>query len=151
MLPSQKRASRFDPERDTQKFSPSLHAPYGFVDDPVETVPIGVKSDAFHSETLLPLRFAVSIRSPSNATLIGPFRPLPVRVARTVPASDPVALTTTNAFEFKLGTQMFVPSKAGYCGLAFAPIGIDRRIAPFESSFFRVCSPASVTHMFAPS
>ena len=36
-----------------QKFNPSLHAPKAA--PPVDSVPIGVRSDAFHNDTLPPL------------------------------------------------------------------------------------------------
>ena len=80
---------------------------------PVLTEPSGLKSAAFQSETLVPCWFVTSIRSPSNAAVIGPSRPLPVRLARTVPVD---ALTTVTESE-SVTTQMFVPSKTGNCGL----------------------------------
>lgn len=54
--------------------------------------------------------------SPSNAVVHGPFNPFPVRVASTVPASEPVARTTVTLFAVWLGTQMLVPSNAGNLG-----------------------------------
>src|SRR5207244_3715673 len=123
------------------KFSPSLHAPKP-VPPLVENVPIGERSDAFHNETLL--GFATRMRSPSNAADDGPLNPLPVSVARTAPVD---ARTTVTVFEVKLGTQMFVPSKAGYP--AKAPVETVMSMLPPESSFLRV--PPSDIQMFAPS
>lgn len=93
-----------------QKLRPSLQAPSGPVAEPVLNEPSGVKSVAFHSETLLPFVFVINIRSPSNAGMNGPFSPLPVSVARIAPVD---ARTTVTLFAAELGTQIFVPSKTG--------------------------------------
>src|ERR1041384_2367259 len=140
------------PGRVIQKFNPSLHAPNGRVPVPVENVPTRVKSDAFHNDTLSPVKLATNMRSPSNAACCGPFNPLPVKVASTVPASPPVARTTVTLFELKAGTQIFVPSKAGGRGLS--PTSTDLNIAPVASSWrslSAVPEMLSVTQMFAPS
>jgi hypothetical protein len=50
-----------------QQFMPSLHAPKGNVFAPVETVPIGVGSVAFQSDTLFPVMFVTKMRWPSKA------------------------------------------------------------------------------------
>lgn len=50
---AQNRASLFVLASVIQKFNPSLHAPKAAPPD--ENVPIGVRSDAFHNETLPPL------------------------------------------------------------------------------------------------
>ena len=60
-------ASLSVPDNAIQKFSPSLHAPNGIAPVPAGNVPIGVRSDAFHNDTLRPPAFVTSIRSPSNA------------------------------------------------------------------------------------
>src|SRR4030095_9178521 len=109
---AQNRASKSAPASAIQKLRPSLQAPNGWVSAAVLTEPRGVKSVAFHSETLLLMMFVTSMRSPSNAELTGPDNPLPVSVASTAPVD---ARTTVTAFE-PLGTQMFVPSKTGNRG-----------------------------------
>src|SRR5947207_9598273 len=113
---AQKRASLSAPLRVIQKFKPSLHAPNGPESAPVEKEPSGVRSAAFHKDTLLPLKLVTSMRSPSNAAARGPLRPLPVSVASTNAGArgfPTASLTRTTITEFvvKLGTQMFVPSK----------------------------------------
>jgi hypothetical protein len=130
-----------------QKLRPSLQAPIGVVVAPVLTEPSGVRSAAFHSETLSPKMLVTSIRSPSNAAACGPFNPLPVSVASTAPVD---ARTTYMPFE-PSGTQMFVPSKTGNLGLL--PRVTVWMMAPFESSLKRRPGtvPPSVTQILAPS
>ena len=94
-----------------QKFTPSLAAPKGVLPDPVENVPIVVKSAAFQSETL----FASGLVRHEHALSVErrdrrKFEPLPVSVARTAPLE---ARTTETEFDIWLGTQMLVPSKIG--------------------------------------
>jgi hypothetical protein len=127
-----------------QKLRPSLHAPAGVLLAPVLTEPRGLRSAAFHSDTLSPLRFVTSMRSPSKAATNGVSNPLPVSVARIAPVN---ARTTVTVFELPLGTQMFVPSKTGNPGPL--PTVTVWMMAPFESSSNSL--PVSVTHMLAPS
>src|SRR5262249_10800222 len=63
----QKRASWLVPPSAIQKWIPSLHAPLGFVAAPVGKLPIVVRSAAFQSATLLPLRAVTRTRCPSKA------------------------------------------------------------------------------------
>src|SRR5262245_29098710 len=72
-------------ERVIQKLRPSLHAPCGLPEAEVEKEPMGVKSAAFQTETAVLLPFVTRTLWPSNAACSGPFKPLPVRVARTRP------------------------------------------------------------------
>ena len=87
------------------------------------------------------------IRWPSNAAEVGPFRPLPLSVARTISLE---ADTTVTVLDILLGTQMFEPSKMGSKG--DSPTGIDLTTAPLVlSTFFSRLSPGSVTQMKSPS
>jgi hypothetical protein len=56
---------------------------------------------------------------------------------------------TTAIGELLVGTQMFVPSKAGIRGSAGTVTVM--RIAPVESSLKSLSAPTSVTQTFAPS
>src|SRR4029077_6734586 len=94
---------------------PSLHAPVGFVLAPVGNEPIGVRSAAFHIDTLFPTLLVTRTRCPSNAAWKGLFSPFPVSVARTMPS---LARTTLTDESDPLGTQMFEPSNTGSRGLA---------------------------------
>src|SRR5262245_35918333 len=95
---------------DTQKLMLSLHAPYGVLPCPdTGKEPNGLKSAARHSDTLAFPAFVTRIRSPSNAAANDVARPLPERVATTVP----VAAEITVRCPSWLGTQMFCPSKTG--------------------------------------
>ena len=78
-----------------QKLIPSLHAPLGAVPGPVPKEPSGVRSAAFQSETLLApaVLFVTRMRCPSKAAELGPFRPLPVRVARIAPLEARTTVT----------------------------------------------------------
>src|SRR6185295_7461858 len=97
---------------------PSLQAPRGRLLTPVMNEPSGVKSVAFHTDALSPLKFVTRMRCPSKAAARGVLRSLPVRVASTkgwasgLPAESFTRTTVTEA-ELELGTQMFVPSKIG--------------------------------------
>src|SRR5215471_1999211 len=142
----QNRASLPEPASVIQKLTPSLQAPNGEVLEPVAKDPSVVRSAAFQSETLLLPPLVTSTRSPSNAATAGPFRPLPISVCRTAPFE---ARTTETELELLLGTQMFVPSKTGICGVL--PTVTVWRMAPAESSFKSVPALASVTQTLAPS
>src|ERR1041384_5688514 len=136
-----------------QKFTPSLHKARGNVLGPVGVAPRGDKSVAFQIDTFgsLPLS-TTSIRSPSKAACSGPLKKLPLSVAITVPASQPTARTTVTVFYKEFGTQMFVPSNAGYLGALVT--STDCRIAPVESSLYGlsfVPETSSVTQMLLPS
>jgi hypothetical protein len=137
--PALQKRARFEPLSVIQKFRPSLHAPNGIIDEPAdepaEVKLIWVRSEAFHSDRLPP-SFVTRMRSPSNATDLGEFKPLPVRVAKTVPVSVPTARTTVTVSEIKLGTHMLVPSKAGNWG--DLPTPTVCMTPPPELSFFRV-------------
>jgi len=87
-----------------QKLRPSLQAPYGPMDESVKTPTIGLRSAAFQTERLLPLRFVTSMRSPSNAAVLGVVKKLPVSVARTAPFE---ARTTDTELDPLFGTQIF--------------------------------------------
>src|SRR5262245_55186307 len=111
---------------------------------------MGVKSAAFHSETLSPRKLVTRTLFPSNAAVKGPCRPLPVRVVTTLPVD---AWTTVIELDLKLGTQMLLPSKTGIRGCT--PTGTDVITLPPESSCLRlpglVKSPSSATHILVPS
>src|SRR5262249_47502335 len=141
----QNRASLAAPTSVIQKLMPSLQAPNGPVLVPVPKEPSVVRSAAFQSETLLPETFVTRTRCPSNAAVLGAFKPLPVSVASTVPLE---ARTIETELEIWFGTQMLVPSKTGNCGTV--PTVTVCRIAPAPSSF-RSVPALSVTQMFAPS
>ena len=98
---------------------PSLQAPKGPVLAPVGKEPRGVRSAAFQRETLLPEELVTRMRWPSKAAAEGSFNPLPVNVWMTAPVE---ARTTETELEEALGTQMFVPSKAGSSGRVPIPI-----------------------------
>ena len=55
--------------------------------------PSGAKSAARNSETLWPNKLVTRIRCPSKAAEVGPFSPLPVRVANTTPSAGRTTLT----------------------------------------------------------
>src|SRR2546426_1843782 len=126
-------ASCPEPLKVIQKFTPSKQTPSGRVPGPVKKDPRGVKSADFQSETLSPPRFETIARCPSNAIPMGPFKPLPVRVARISPVE---ARTTDTEFDPEFGTQMFAPSKAGNRG--FAPTATVCTMAAFASSLKRL-------------
>src|SRR5262245_28149604 len=94
---------------------PSLQAPLGALEVPVEMFPRVVRSAAFHSETESPRKLVTRMRSPSNAIELGLDRLLPVSVIRIEPLPG---RTTDTEFETEFGTQRFVPSKARNCGEA---------------------------------
>jgi hypothetical protein len=97
-----------------QKLRPSLQAPQGNVPDPMEKVPNGDRSAAFHTETLgWGTWFVTKIRRPSKAAPYGLLSPLPLRVATTEPLA---VCTTATVLEPLTGTQMFTPSKTGKNG-----------------------------------
>src|SRR5262249_20289837 len=141
----QNRASLFAVDSVIQKLTPSLQTPKGEVLAPVPREPRAVRSAAFQRETTLPALFVTRMRCPSKGALVGRFRPLPVSVGGTAP----LAARTTEIEEFKLGTQMFVPSKTGNSGLE--PTVTVWSTAPAPSSFRRVPGVVSVTQTFAPS
>ena len=127
-----------------QKLRPSLVAPKGRVLAPVGKEPRGVRSAAFQRETLLPAELVTRMRWPSKAAAEGPSNPLPVSVWMTAPVD---ARTTVTELGERLGTQMFVPSKAG-CSGRFDGHGLD---AAGRISLKRPLPFRSVTQMLAPS
>src|SRR6266508_3251275 len=132
----------------TQKLTPSLHTPNGLLPAPVEKDPSGLKSAALKSETVSAFLLATRMRWPSNPTETGEVTPLPVSVASTAPVE---ARTTETLLELKLGTQILVPSKAGFS--AFDSTVTVWRTVPVASSFLILLGVpwASVTQMFVPS
>src|SRR5262249_5577222 len=119
---------------------------------PVEKLPIGVRSAALNSDTLLPplKPFVTRILWPSKAAWVGPFTPLPESVATTAPVAARTTVTVSRPRSSpELGAQMLVPSNAGNRGVA--PTLTVCRIAPFWSSFSRVFASWSVTQMLEPS
>ena len=106
-----------------QKFRPSLHAPAGQVAAPVEKVPSGVRSAAFHNETLLPKlvrdqnTFAIEGGGDRNIQPIACKGCQNEGVARGLPTAS-LTRTTVTESELRFGTQMFVPSKTGILGLS---------------------------------
>src|SRR6185369_4072183 len=109
-----------------QKLRPSLQAPFGKLFAPVLTKPSGVRSAAFHSETLFARGLVINIRSPSNAAVVGLSNPLPDSVASTTPVD---ARTTDTVFEPVLGTQMLAPSNTGKDGpLPTATVWLTRPV-----------------------
>src|SRR6476469_4763043 len=107
---------------------------------------MGARSAAFQRETAALPESVTSTRCPSNAALRGAFSPFPVRVARTAPLE---ARTTDTEESPEFGTQMLVPSKAGWSG--DAPTVTVRTTAPAGSSFRSVPALKSVTQTFDPS
>jgi hypothetical protein len=130
----------------TQKLMPSLQAPRGRVFVPVANEPSGVRSVAFHNDTLSPVKFVARILCPSKATAMGALSPLPVRVATTVPVE---ARTTVTESAAEFGTQIFVPSKIGKRGSA--PTVTVWAIVPFEFSLSSFPAVPSVTQILIPS
>ena len=111
--PVQNRAIWFVPFSEIQKLTPSLHAPICPVPGAVGNEPRGVRSAAFQRETMLPVSFVTRTRCPSKAAATGEVNPFPVSVFRI----EPFEARTTETEPEKLGTQRFVPSKAGITGL----------------------------------
>src|ERR1700730_10559605 len=105
----QKRASWFDPPSAIQKLIPSLQTPYGVLFAGSGKDPSRARSAALQSWMLSPLEPVTRMRSPSNAALKGE-KPSP-RVVKVWTTVQVAADTTTTSPS--VGTQMFVPSKAG--------------------------------------
>src|SRR5262245_62528276 len=79
---SQNRASWPGPVRAIQKLIPSLQAPKGNVEAPVETVPSGVMPAAFQRDRVLLIWLITRTRSPSKEADRGAASPLAVSVSR---------------------------------------------------------------------
>src|SRR5262249_37840361 len=142
---NQNLASCAVPLKVIQKLRPSLQAPSGNVPTSVERKPRGLKSAAFHRDTVLEM-LVTRTRSPSKAVAIGLIIPLPVSVWRTSPEE---ARTIETLALPLLGTQMFVPSKTGCFGEV--PTGTVCAIPPAALSLKSEAALSSVTHTLAPS